>query len=66
METTHFDIEDCQFTVPEAAKHLRISRSSFYKLIAAKQIKVAKLGSRTVVPGAEVRRFVRAVARSTA
>ena len=63
---TQFDIADCQFTIPETAKHLKISRSYLYQLIAAKQIRVAKLGSRTVVPGTEVRRFVRAMARSAA
>jgi excisionase family DNA binding protein len=61
---THFRLEDCQFSIPEAARHLKVSRSYLYQLIGAKQIRVAKIGSRTIVPGAEVQRFVKAVAKS--
>lgn len=63
---THFKLEDCQFTINEAAQHLKISRAYLYQLIGAKQIKIAKLGSRSIIPGAEVQRFVRAVAKSAA
>jgi excisionase family DNA binding protein len=59
---TQFDIRDCNFTVIEAARHLKVSRSYLYQLIAAKKIKVAKLGSRTIVPGAEIQRFVKSLA----
>jgi len=42
------------FSIPEAAQHLRISRSFLYKLIAAGSIKPAKLGQRTLITGAEL------------
>jgi excisionase family DNA binding protein len=61
-----FDICDCQFTVKEAASHLKISRSFLYQLIRDKQIKTAKLGTRTIVPGVEVQRFVQALATRAA
>ena len=57
-----FDIADCQFTIVEAAKHLKISRSYLYQLISYNKIKIAELGSRTIIPGVEVRRFVKATA----
>lgn len=66
METRHFDIADCQFSISEAAQHLKISRAYLYQLIGAKKIKIAKLGSRTIVPGTELQRFIRQVAKSAA
>ena len=63
---TKFDIRDCQFSIKEAAAHLKVSRSYFYQLIHDKQIKVAKLGTRTIVPGEEVHRFVKAIAARAA
>jgi excisionase family DNA binding protein len=59
---TRFDICDHQFTVKETAAHLKVSRSFLYQLIRDKQIKTAKLGTRTIVPGVEVQRFVKAIA----
>lgn len=61
-----FNIEDCNFTIIEAARHIKVSRSFFYQLIRDKQIKTAKLGSRTIVPGAEVHRFVKSLASRAA
>ncbi len=61
-----FPIESCNFTIVEAASHLKVSRSQLYKLIGAKQIKIAKVGTRTIVPGAEVVRFVKALAKQAA
>jgi excisionase family DNA binding protein len=60
--TRVFDIADCVFTVPEGAAHLRVSRSYFYELISAGKIKTTKLGKRTLVQGAELRRFMKEVA----
>lgn len=54
-----FDITDCQFTITEAADHLRVSRSYLYELIGEKKIKPVKLGKRTLVQGTELRRFMR-------
>lgn len=56
-----FDIADCQFTVNEAANHLRVSRAYLYQLIAARKIKPVKLGKRTLIQGGELRRFMHAL-----
>jgi excisionase family DNA binding protein len=58
VEKRDFDLTDCQFTIVEASKHLRISRSFLYSLIANKKIRPIKLGKRTLVPGVEIRRFM--------
>ena len=50
---THFKIEDCNFTIIEAAKHLKVSRSYLYGLIGAKKIKVAKEGTQTSFPASK-------------
>ena len=54
----HFRIEDCQFSIVEAARHLKISRSYLYGLIRDKKIKRARLGGRTIIPGGEIKRFM--------
>lgn len=61
-ESRTFDITQCQFTVAEAADHLRVSRSYVYELIAEKKIRPVKLGKRTLVQGAELYRFMRSLA----
>jgi excisionase family DNA binding protein len=57
-----FNLVDCQFTILEACGHLRISRSFLYQLISEKRIKHVKLGSRTLIPGAEIQRFMKSIA----
>ncbi|KQY98103.1 hypothetical protein ASD45_19180 [Pseudolabrys sp. Root1462] len=57
-----FSLEDCQFTVSEAAQHLRISRAYFYKLVEAGKITPVKCGKRTLVQGPELRRFMKSLA----
>lgn len=64
MSEPSYSLAEQQFTVIEAAKHLKISRAYFYKLVAAKKIRVAKLGTRTIVPGPEVLRFLQDTAAS--
>lgn len=61
-ESRTFDLTDCQFTVPEAADHLRVSRSYVYELIADRKIRPVKLGKRTLIQGAELRRFMKSLA----
>ena len=63
-ESRTFDLSDCQFTVAEAAAHLRVSRSYLYELISEKKIKPVKLGKRTLVQGAELRRFMQTLERA--
>jgi excisionase family DNA binding protein len=55
-----FSLEDCVFTIPEAASHLRLSRSFIYKLVAERKLKPVKVGSRTIIPGREIQRFIKA------
>ena len=59
---TQFQNRDCNFTIIEAAKHLKVSRSYLYQLIGAKKIKVAKEGTQSIIPGVEVQRYVKALA----
>jgi len=56
--TPQFDLESMNFTVVEAARHLRVSRSFLYKLIAAKALHPTKIGARTIITGSELKRFV--------
>jgi len=46
------------FTIGEAAQYLRISRALLYQLIRKGRIKTIKIGSRTIVRGAELERFL--------
>lgn len=49
--------EDRAFTFEEACRdHLRISRGTGYKLVKAGQLEIVKLGTRTIVTGAAIRR----------
>lgn len=53
--------------VPEAhAQWLGIGRSKFYELVAAGDIEVVKVGSRTLVPTASLERFVERLRRDPA
>ena len=65
-ESRQFDISDCQFTTAEAAAHLRVSRSHLYELIADKKIRPVKIGKRTIIQGAEIRRFMKSLERAAA
>lgn len=46
------------FTVNEAASYLRISRALLYRLIHDGEIKTTKIGTRTIIRGAELERFL--------
>jgi excisionase family DNA binding protein len=45
-------------TVPEAHARLRISKSGLYNLIHQRAIATVKIGTRTLVPGAEIERLI--------
>jgi excisionase family DNA binding protein len=45
-------------TIREAAQYLRISRALLYQLIREGRIKIVKIGTRTIVRGAELERFL--------
>lgn len=61
-EPRQFDLTDCQFTISEAADHLRVSRSYLYELIGKKKIRPIKIGKRTLLQGGELKRFMEALA----
>lgn len=50
-------MENALFTIPEAARHLRVGRSLFYEIIAARHVAVVKLGRRALIPAAELQRL---------
>ena len=43
------EIESINFTIVEAAEHLRVSRSYPYKMINSGALKPSKLGSRVII-----------------
>jgi excisionase family DNA binding protein len=49
------------YRVVEAARLLRLSRATVYKLIAEGRLRPAKIGRSTRIPAAELERFVREV-----
>jgi excisionase family DNA binding protein len=51
-------MDDRNFSVTEAAQYLRVSRSFFYTLLTEGSIRAVKLGSRTIIPGCEIQRFM--------
>lgn len=57
-----FAITDCQFTISETADHLRVSRSYVYELIGENKLRPVKLGKRTLIQGAELKRFMLSLA----
>lgn len=56
-----FALDEVLFTIPEAAMHLRISRTGLYRLIGAKELRPVKIGSRTLIQGAELQRYMKAL-----
>lgn len=58
MSDKIIDFNQTCFTVPEAADYLRVSRAMFYKLVAAGKLRPFKIGTRTLILGAELDRFI--------
>lgn len=58
MDQRQLDLTQQVFTVAEAAAHLKISRALLYKFIGAGDLRTIKLGTRTLIRGAELDRFV--------
>jgi excisionase family DNA binding protein len=46
------------YTVADAARHIGVSRSTFYELLKKGEISARKLGSRTIVPGEELEKLI--------
>lgn len=58
MITEHQDRLPPCLSVNEAANYLRVSRALLYKLIHDGRIKTIKIGTRTIIRGAELERFL--------
>lgn len=46
------------FSTADAARTLGIGRSTLFELLARRQIKARELGTRTLIPAAELSRYV--------
>jgi excisionase family DNA binding protein len=53
-------------TLPEAADRLRVSARTVRRLVASGQLRVIKIGRRSVVPESEVEAFLAAAFRRAA
>lgn len=45
------------FTINDAARAVGLSRSTIYRLIAAKQLRTIRIGSRTLIPTASLQQL---------
>lgn len=62
VEIRQFALEECQFSIPQTAKHLGVSRSFVYGLIGTKKLRTVHLGKRVLIQGREIARFMRSLA----
>jgi excisionase family DNA binding protein len=56
---------DRVFSISEAADHLRISRSFIYALVNEARLRPIKIGTRAVITGAEISRFLASAASAS-
>lgn len=54
---TDINFEDRNFSIREAAQHLRISESYVWKLLREKRLNAIRIGARTIINGAEILRL---------
>jgi excisionase family DNA binding protein len=52
------ELEPLALSVAEAARVLRVSRTTVYRLAWCGKIRVVKVGGRTIVPMSEIRRLL--------
>ena len=64
QRTSHSALTRLAYSPSEGAQVLGISRSKIYELIAANDLKVIKLGSRTLILHSELVRFLASCART--
>lgn len=55
---TNIDTAPLAHTIPDACKRLGIGRTTLYELISTGEIRSFKVGNRTLIPEAELRKFV--------
>jgi len=65
-QTKETDTQPILHSLPEAQSRLRISRSKLFELIKDRRIRVLKLDKRTLVPEAEIQRFVESLMSAAA
>ena len=53
-----FAADKLAFSVAEATRATGVGRSTFYELMASGKLRAIKLGSRTLIPAEELRRFM--------
>jgi excisionase family DNA binding protein len=56
-----FPVEKLAFSVAEAIRVTGIGRSTLYALMSSGKLRAIKLGSRTLIPAEELRRFMKAL-----
>jgi excisionase family DNA binding protein len=61
QRASNFALTRLAYSPSEGAQVLGISRSKIYELIAADDLKVIKLGSRTLILHSELVRFIRSL-----
>jgi excisionase family DNA binding protein len=44
--------------IPDACRRIGIGRTTIYELISAGELRVIKLGNRTLIPESELQRFI--------
>jgi excisionase family DNA binding protein len=54
------EFKDRNFSIKEAAAHLRVSESYVWKLLKLKKLRAFRLGARTLITGAELQRIAAA------
>jgi len=59
-DPTRFSLADTNFTIPEAADYLRISRATVYNIAKTGKLKLTKIGSRTVIRGMDIEYYLNA------
>ena len=57
---------DRPYTIPEAAKEIRVGRSTLYRLWKAGKIRFVKIGGGTFVMASEIERFLATVKKRAA
>ncbi len=65
MLTTETSLDRC-FKIPEAAAHLRVSRATIYKLVNERKLRLVKIGTRSIIRGSELTRFLDAAQNAAA
>jgi excisionase family DNA binding protein len=59
------DFSDRCLTIDESALHLTVSRGMIYKLVGEGRLRPIKLGTRTLIRGADIEELLRTGARQT-